>query len=121
MVDFDIDETDLVAFGVGTEVGQEDANEEKRAGQEGSSSTEDSDGPESIFENRREDLRNKPKTAKEGTAAKKQVGEKRNVSPGAKPICKAFREEGKKKRKLDPFEQWVADVIAGRKTMDDEL
>lgn len=111
------------AFGVGIEVGREDAEDEHNAGQEENAGSEDSDSPESIFENRQEDLGRKSTDVKEGKVAKKrvQVGEKRNVSPGAKPISKSLREEGKKKRKLDPFEQWVADVIAGRKVMDDEL
>lgn len=39
---------------------------------------------------------------------------------GAKPISKFFKKK-KRKKDLPPFEQWVADLITGRKTMDDEL
>lgn len=53
-----------------------------------------------------------------GRKTSKEIPEKGERSPGAVSL----KELGKPtKSKLRPFEQWIDDVIHGRKTLDDEL
>jgi len=50
--------------------------------------------------------------------ANKSLSKERPV--GAIPINRSFKNK-KKKHNLLPFEQWVADLISGKKAIDDEL
>jgi hypothetical protein len=50
---------------------------------------------------------------------REEIAEVKSANNEALPLS-ALKKK-KQKRNLQPFEQWVEDVIAGRKTTDDEL
>lgn len=96
--DVDVDDA-AVGFGIGEEIGRENAEEEEKARKASKDSFEID--PDEGFNIEEKDVEIRP-------------GE--NERPEGAISLKARVKSG-----LPKFEQWVRDVISGKKTLDDEL